>query len=122
MLTVIAFFSVAMSFVALVRYIFSQPTVKSFLSQRICQDPLENFFGTQRQRGGTHDNPSVDQFIKNTQALRAIGSLSKRPLRGNCRGGTAVDQGKENDNPNQPLPKRRRRSKCSNKQVDASTD
>ena len=46
------------------------PDVKSFLSQRICQGPLEKFFGQQRQRGGIHDNPDVTEFVHNTQALR----------------------------------------------------
>ena len=61
--------------------------VTSFLSQRICQDPLENFFGCQRQRGGVHDNPNVQEFVKNTQALRVINSFCKGPSQGNCRGG-----------------------------------
>ena len=60
------------SFVELVQYVFTIPGVKSFLSQRLCQDPLENFFGCQRQCGGVHDNPNVQKFTKNTQALRVI--------------------------------------------------
>ena len=32
------------SFVELVRYIFTIPGVKYFLSERLSQDPLENFF------------------------------------------------------------------------------
>ena len=56
------------SFVEMVRYLFSLPDVISFLSQRICQDPLEQFFGCQRQRGGVHDNPNCSEFMKNTQA------------------------------------------------------
>ena len=73
------------SFVELVRYIFSLSDVKSFLSQRLCQDPLENFFGRQRQRGGSHDNPNVKEFIHNTQALRVAQSVKVK--KGNCRGG-----------------------------------
>ena len=52
----------AKSFTDLVDYIFTTPDVKVFQSQQICQDPLENFFGCQRQCGGTHDNPSVQEF------------------------------------------------------------
>lgn len=88
----------------LVRYIFNIPGVKSFLSQRICQDPLERFFGCQRQRGRVHDNPNVSEFLKNTQALRVVHGLAA-PKKGNCRGGEQ-DRGKENEL--QPLPKRRR--------------
>lgn len=83
------------------------PDVKVFLSQRICQDPLENFFGCQRQRGGTHDNPNVNEFQKNMQALRVINSFARGPAKGNCRGFdgdyTEVDIQKEN----KPLPKRK---------------
>ena len=93
------------SFVELVRYVFTIPGVSSFLSQRICQDPLERFFGCQRQRGGAHDNPNVAEFLKNTQALRVVNGFRKSTPRGNCRGG--VD---ENDDLCQPIPKRPRRS------------
>ena len=89
-------------------YIFTIPDVKVFLSQWICQDPLEIFFGCQRQRGGTHDNPSVNEFQKNMQALRVINSFARGPAaKGNCRGFdgdyTEVDTQKEN----KPLPKRK---------------
>ena len=59
--------------------LFSLPEVKeeklAFLSVNISQDPLENFFGCQRQRGGTSDNPSVSEFYNNTQALRVVNSF-----------------------------------------------
>ena len=94
------------SFVELVKYIFTLPDVTSFLSQRVCQDAIEQFFGCQRQRGGgVHDNPSVKEFVANTQALRVINSLTKN-CRGNCRGSsldTCTNLGFEND----PLPKRK---------------
>ena len=89
----------------LVRYVFTIPGVQSFLSQRICQDPLENFFGCQRQRGGVHDNPNVQEFMKNTQALRVINSFCKGPAKGNCCGSRREDS-LEKENSNEPLPKR----------------
>lgn len=58
----------------------------AFLSNNICQDPLECFFGRQRQRGGTHDNPTVADFLNNTQALRVVDSFCHGTVRGNCRG------------------------------------
>jgi len=39
----------AHSFIELVEYVFTLPDVSVFLSQRISQDPLENFFGCQQQ-------------------------------------------------------------------------
>ena len=69
----------------LVRYIFTLPGVRYFLSERICQYPLEKFFGCQRQRGRVNENPSVAEFVKNTQALRVCGNLPTE-IKGNCRG------------------------------------
>ena len=47
------------------------------------QDPMEIYFGQQRARGHRNDNPSVDQFMHNTQAViiqksLALGGSSKR--------------------------------------------
>ena len=73
------------SFVELVCYLFSLPDVKVFLSEKICQDPLEKLFGCQRQRGGANDNPTVQQFYSNSQALRTISGIC-HDVRGNCHG------------------------------------
>ena len=93
-----SFFYTVHSFISLIRYIFTIPGVKVFLSSKICQDPVEKFFGCQRQRGGTHDNPTVAEFCQNTQALRVISSVCRASVRGNCRGNrsTSVVDGKEN--------------------------
>lgn len=102
----------ARSFVGLVRLLFSLPEVKgkdlAFLSANLCQDPLENFFGCQRQRGGTSDNPNVKQFYENSQALRIVNSFCRGPIRGNCRGMHSKEP--VNDEAScTPLPKRRRK-------------
>ncbi len=93
------------SFLELLDYIFtSVPGVTVFLSNRLCQDPLENFFGCQRQRGRVNENPNVAEFIKNTQALRIV-TTTCATVRGNCRGS------KDHDNikiDNTPLEKRRK--------------
>ena len=81
-----AFVHSVKSFVELVKYILQIPGVKFFLSERISQDPLENFFGCQRQRGRTGENPNAFQFCKNTQALRIINSVCGNISKGNCRG------------------------------------
>lgn len=96
----------------LVQYIFTIPGVKYFLSERLTQDPLENFFGCQRQRGGTNENPNVNEFCKNTQALRVINSLGRIP-KGNCRGHVTTMSVKEET---QPLPKRRYKNRKCNKE------
>eukprot|EP00731_Ephydatia_muelleri_P004466 Em0002g642a len=97
-----------LSFLDLVPFLFSMPDVNSFLSQRLCQDPLERFFGLQRQRGGMHENPNVVEFSKNMQALRVVKSVCKTTSRGNCRGGPHESENIEELC--EPLPKRRRTS------------
>lgn len=89
--------------------IFQVPGVDSFLSQRICQDPLERFFGCQRQRGGVNDNPTTAEFFKNTQALRVITSFSQHSNTGNCRGGL-VEVSEDHVH---SLPRRQHKSKSS---------
>ena len=87
--TLILFVQSSQSFTGLVRYLFSLPEVQhnklAFLSNNLCQDPLENVFGSQRQRGGTNDNPNVKEFFKNTSALRVVNSFCRGSARGNCR-------------------------------------
>ena len=104
--------SAAKAFIGLVQYLFSLPIVKdnhlAFLSQRLCQDPLENFFGCQRQRGGTRDNPNVQEFFKNIAALRVVNSFCRKTVKGNCRGAEDYSS-TETNSACAPLPKRPRR-------------
>ena len=72
------------------------------------QDPLERFFGLQRQRGGVHDNPNAMEFLKNTQALRVVNSVARAPTRGNCRK-SKQDLSLDKENMHKPLPKRIRK-------------
>ena len=94
------------SFLALVQFVFTIPGVTCFLSEKLCQDPL---FGCQRQRGRVNENPTVQEFCTNTQALRVVNSMCQNVSRGNCRGRKSkpLDFQKEN----MPLPKRRRHHK-----------
>ena len=87
------------------RYLFTLPDVKVFLSRKICQDPLEKFFGCQRQVGGTHDNPTVKEFQQNTQALRVVNSFCREVAKGNCRGNKHDNYVVDEENL-RPLPKR----------------
>ena len=66
------------------------PGAPPFLSRRITQDPLEKFFGLQRQRGRVNENPNVQEFQKNSQALRVI-QASASSVKGNCRGNKEID-------------------------------
>ena len=78
------------SFVELAQSVLSLPGAPPLLSRRITQDPLEKFFGLQRQRGRVNENPNAQEFFKNSQALRVIQACSTS-VKGNCRGNTDVD-------------------------------
>ena len=95
----------------LTEYLLSQPGVSFFLSSNISQDPLENFFGQQRQRGRVNENPNVLEFMRNTQALRVINSTCST-IRGNCRGNETQTQSRSLSQENEPLQKRRSMIAC----------
>ena len=94
------------------KLLLSQPDSEGlfFLSERISQDPLENYFGKQRTRGSRSDNPSYKECLQNAVAIRAQKSLELDRVRGNCRRkrqlGEVSYQVKEDDET--PLPKRKR--------------
>ena len=89
------------SFVDLVKYVLTIPGITVFLSERLCQDPLEKFFGCQHQRGGTNENPTVQEFCR-------INSMCGNIKKGNCRGSKDKAHVDINDENNcKPLPKRR---------------
>ena len=78
-----------------------------FLSQHVCQHPLENFFGCQQQCGGTHNNPNMQAFQKNMEALRMFNSLARGPAKGNYRGFSGDYAHINMEKENKPLHKRK---------------
>lgn len=79
-----------------------------FLSNYLCQDPLANFFGCQRQRGGTN-NPTVQEFLYNAQSLRVVDGFCQGPIRGNFRQSVKENASSVIDESLEPLPKQRRK-------------
>ena len=90
------------------RYLLGIDRVKFLLSERFTQDPVESFFGQQRQKGGGSENPTVHQFTCNTSSLRV--QRSTAPIAAsNVR---ASKHHRDTDVVDDtPLPKRQRRSK-----------
>ena len=76
--------------------------VKYVLSERFCQDALENYFGRQSAIGRRRDNPSVRDAGYNDNTIKS--QFSVRPIAGNVRGTV----GKFNNIDDTPLPKRRK--------------
>ena len=91
------------SFVDVAEYLLDQDGVQCLLSSRFNQDPLEEFFGKQRAHGGRCDNPTVEQFLKNSVSLRVQKSAAVAPRRGNCRNLSEAEVIIEDI----PIPKRR---------------
>ena len=54
------------------------------LTERFCQDPVEEFFGQQRQLGRRSDNPDIRTFGYNSNTIRIERSISCQS--GNTRG------------------------------------
>ena len=73
------------SFVELTKFLLTKHPKLELLSERLSQDPLENYFGKQRQRGGRNEHPNIHQCLENAAALRIQGSTALDPVRGNCR-------------------------------------
>ena len=96
-------FIVVKSFVELARYLLNQEGVSYLLSEHFNQDPLEQFFGKQRAQGARCDNPTIQQFMKNSVSIRQQKSASLAPLRGN-----STRRSSQLVIDDTPLPKRRR--------------
>ena len=96
------------SFVEMTRYLLQLGKEKlSLLSERIAQNPLENYFGKQRARGGRCDNLTLQEAVQNAVSIRTQQSLELDRVQGNCRRKRLIyDEPPEVDN--SPLPKRKR--------------
>ena len=99
------------SFVEITKYLLSEGKDLFILSERVSQDPLENYFGKQRARGGRNENPTVQQCVHNAAALRVQKSQALDPVRGNCSRKRLLFHDEPPQIDNTPLPKR----KCSHK-------
>ena len=76
--------------------------VPYILSERFCQDDLENYFGRQRAIGNSRDNPSVRDAGYNDNTIKS--QYSVRSIVGNVR----CQRHKFNEIDDSPLPKRKR--------------
>ena len=96
------------SFVDMTKLLLSKGENLFLLSERISQDPLENYFGKQRSRGGRNENPNLQQCVINAAALHVQGSVALDPVRGNCRRKRQLNIDEDTVINSEPLPKRKR--------------
>ena len=91
------------SFIEVCRFLLEQG-VPYILSERFCQDDLENYFGRQRAIGSRRDNPTVRDAGYNDNTIKSQYSI--RSIVGN------VQSQRHNFNEinDSPLPKRRKKS------------
>ena len=61
------------------------PGAEYFLTEKLNQDPLEQWFGKQRMKGGPNDNPNVMEFGYNALKIAVAGSSLVQDVRGNVR-------------------------------------
>ena len=80
-----------------------QHEVQYVLTERFCQDALENYFGHQRAMGARKDNPSLRDFGYNDNTIR--NQKIFRPIAGNVMGQGMVEIS------NDPVPCRKRARK-----------
>ena len=57
------------SFVEATKYLLLHGGVAYVLSEKFCQDTLENYFGKQRAIGGRHDNPNIHDVGYNDNTI-----------------------------------------------------
>ena len=60
--------------------------VKFLLSEKLSQDPLEEYFRKQRGKSGADKNPTLDTFNRNFLGLNVAGDELVRVVNGNTRG------------------------------------
>ena len=82
-----------------------QQGISYILSERFCQDDLENYFGRQRAIGHRRDNPTVRDAGYNDNTIKS--QYSVRPIAGNVR----ANLHKFNIIDETPLPKRKMQRK-----------
>ncbi|XP_065683663.1 uncharacterized protein LOC136096407 [Hydra vulgaris] len=79
------------------------------LSEKFCQDPLEEYFGKQRMRLGCNDNPLLIEFNSNALALNVSGDNLIRVFGSNTKG--RKNEFQKLDVKNTDLPSSKKRKK-----------
>ena len=74
------------SFIALGRLLLNKDGVKFFLSEKLSQDPFEEYFSKQQAKGGADENPTLETFSRNFLDLNVARDKLVRVVNGNTRG------------------------------------
>ena len=97
------------SIVQVVQFLLSEG-MEYVLSERFCQDLLEEYFGRQRERGRFNDNPTLQAFGYNDLTLAVQRNIAP-VVKGNDAGRHKGECSKWNVVSEEPLPKRKKLKK-----------
>ena len=75
-----------MAFISLTKELLSEGYEYVLSEKRMCQDPLEQFFASQRSAVGSNHNPTVGEFNRALLVKENTKAISITSKRGNCRG------------------------------------
>lgn len=81
---------------------------KYVLPDKLNQDPLEEHFGRQRMKGGSNENPNLQDYQYTEMKLQVAKSTAIKVMRGNTRG-RKDDYQKIDIHDMTPLPKRQKK-------------
>ena len=73
------------SFVDLVQEVLQEPGVEYFLSEKLCQDPLEEHFSKQHGAGGANRNMGVADYASQELKILVAGSQMVASAKGNSK-------------------------------------
>ena len=96
------------SFVELAPILLSMDGVGYFLSEKLSQDYLEEYFSKHRGRGGCNDNPTTYMFGHQFNSLHVAGSAAVRATLGMCKNTKREEDATTSQHMDGPLPKRPR--------------
>ena len=88
-------------FIGAVKYLLDHGGVDFINARVFCQDPLEQFFSKQRQKGGGSSTPNLQKFMENARAIHIQRGLSVRKRTANTRADDAFQIS------NEKMPRRR---------------
>ena len=83
------------------------------LTERFCQDDLEEYFGYQRAQGRRSDNPSAAEFDYNDMRIAVLRDIAPSSVEGNVVGRHSGKRQKWFSVSDEPLPKRKSNEKQS---------
>ena len=94
------------SVIALTRFLLSEG-FEFVLTERFCQDDVEEYFGYQRTQGRRNDNPTAAEFGYNDLRIATLRDVAPQSIQGNVSGRHSGKRSKWCDVSEEPLPKKK---------------